>query len=97
MELRAREAAADGKPWRPAWRWVSYNRISPALKRAVIVSEDAAFWGHDGLDLDELRVSIEDSVRRGVAAARRIDDHAAAREEPVSVAVATARTESSWS
>ena len=67
MELRAREAAAGGKPWRPAWQWVSYSRISPALKRAVIVSEDAAFWGHDGLDLDELRVALEDSIRRGVA------------------------------
>jgi monofunctional biosynthetic peptidoglycan transglycosylase len=49
------------------WRWTTYSRISPALKRAVIVSEDAAFWAHDGLDLDELRVSLEDSVRRGVA------------------------------
>jgi monofunctional glycosyltransferase len=67
MELRGREAAGEGKPWRPAWRWTSYSRISPLLKRAVIVSEDAAFWGHDGLDLGELRVSIEDSVRRGVA------------------------------
>jgi monofunctional biosynthetic peptidoglycan transglycosylase len=67
MDLRAREAVADGKPWRPAWRWTSYSRISPALKRAVIVSEDAAFWGHDGVDLGEVRVSIEDSVRRGVA------------------------------
>jgi monofunctional biosynthetic peptidoglycan transglycosylase len=66
MELRAREAADEGKPWRPVWRWTSYHRISPSLKRAVIVSEDAAFWAHDGLDLDELRVSIEDSVRRGV-------------------------------
>jgi monofunctional biosynthetic peptidoglycan transglycosylase len=67
MELRAREAARAGKPWRPVWRWTSYSRISPALKRAVIVSEDAAFWAHEGLDLDELRVSLEDSVRRGVA------------------------------
>jgi monofunctional biosynthetic peptidoglycan transglycosylase len=67
MALRAREAARAGKPWRPAWRWASYNRISPLLKRAVIVSEDAAFWGHEGLDLGELRVSLEDSVRRGVA------------------------------
>ena len=67
MDLRAREAVADGKAWRPAWRWTSYSRISPELKRAVIVSEDAAFWGHDGVDLDEVRVSIEDSVRRGVA------------------------------
>jgi monofunctional biosynthetic peptidoglycan transglycosylase len=67
MELREREAARAGKPWRPAWRWTAYSRISPALKRAVIVSEDAAFWAHDGLDLGELRVSLEDSVRRGVA------------------------------
>ena len=66
MELRAREAARAGKPWRPVWRWTSYSRISPALKRAVIVSEDAAFWAHEGLDLGELRVSLEDSVRRGV-------------------------------
>jgi monofunctional biosynthetic peptidoglycan transglycosylase len=67
MELRQREAARAGKPWRPVWRWTSYSRISAALKRAVIVSEDAAFWGHDGLDLDELRVALEDSLRRGVA------------------------------
>jgi monofunctional biosynthetic peptidoglycan transglycosylase len=66
MELRAREAAGEGKPWRPAWRWTSYQRISPSLKRAVIVSEDAAFWGHEGVDLGELRVALEDSLRRGV-------------------------------
>jgi monofunctional biosynthetic peptidoglycan transglycosylase len=67
MELRAREAARAAKPWRPAWRWVSYARIAPALKRAVIVSEDAGFWAHEGLDVGELRISIEDSLRRGVA------------------------------
>jgi monofunctional biosynthetic peptidoglycan transglycosylase len=66
MKLRAGEAARERKPWRPIWRWTSYTRISPALKRAVIVSEDAAFWGHEGLDIGELRVALEDSLRRGV-------------------------------
>ena len=67
MALRAREAAHAGKPWRPDWRWVSYARISPELKRAVVLAEDAAFWTHEGVDVDELRISIEDSLRRGVA------------------------------
>jgi monofunctional biosynthetic peptidoglycan transglycosylase len=67
MTLRASEAAAEGRAWQPAWRWTSYSRISSSLKRAVIVTEDAGFWGHDGVDLKELRISIEDSLRRGVA------------------------------
>jgi monofunctional glycosyltransferase len=67
MDLRAGAAKADGRPWHPSWRWMSYGRIAPSLKRAVIVSEDAAFWGHDGLDVAELRVALEDSIRRGVA------------------------------
>src|SRR4029078_7841517 len=33
-------------------------RISPHLKRAVLVAEDAAFWQHDGIDYDELQKSI---------------------------------------
>jgi monofunctional biosynthetic peptidoglycan transglycosylase len=67
MELRAREAAAGRRPWRPAWRWVSYNRMAPALGRAVVASEDGGFWGHDGLDLAELRISVEESLASGRA------------------------------
>jgi monofunctional biosynthetic peptidoglycan transglycosylase len=64
MRLRAAEAAASNKTWRPAWRWASYGRLSPSLTRAVLVSEDAAFWAHDGIDLAELRVSVEESFAR---------------------------------
>jgi monofunctional biosynthetic peptidoglycan transglycosylase len=46
-------------------RWVDYSRISPHLTRAVIVTEDAAFWDHDGLDFDEIRASIEVNWTRG--------------------------------
>ena len=47
MELRDREAHDQGRPSRREQRWVSYARISPALKRAVLVAEDAAFWRHE--------------------------------------------------
>jgi monofunctional biosynthetic peptidoglycan transglycosylase len=65
MQLRAQEAAATGRSWRPVWRWVSLNHISPSLRRAVLVTEDAAFWDHEGIDLDEIRASIETSLARG--------------------------------
>ncbi len=43
---------------------VPYSSISPHLKRAVLVAEDAGFWGHEGIDLAEIRKSLEsgDSV-----------------------------------
>jgi monofunctional biosynthetic peptidoglycan transglycosylase len=40
-------------------RWVSYRQIAQTLTRAVLVSEDAAFWQHEGIDYDELQKSIE--------------------------------------
>ena len=48
IELRAREALAEGRPVRRVQRWVSYGRISADLKRAVLVAEDDAFWQHEG-------------------------------------------------
>ncbi len=46
-------------------RWVGYNRISPELKRAVLVAEDAAFWQHEGVDLEQLQESLEADWARG--------------------------------
>lgn len=65
MDMRAREAQAAGKPVKKSQRWVSYGRISPSLVRAVLVAEDAAFWSHDGIDLEEIKASIEDSLESG--------------------------------
>ena len=53
-ELRADEARAAGKSPKFNQRWIAYRRISPALTRAVLVAEDAAFWQHEGVDYDEL-------------------------------------------
>jgi monofunctional biosynthetic peptidoglycan transglycosylase len=65
MELRAREAGKAGKKPRKVQRWVAYERISPSLKRAVIVAEDAAFFSHEGVDFDELEKSFQDSWTTG--------------------------------
>ena len=59
MNLRAREARAEGRELRRVHQWVPYNRISPHLKRAVLVAEDAGFWGHEGIDLVEIRKALQ--------------------------------------
>ena len=65
MELRAAEAAEAGRRARTTQRWIPYRRISPALVRAVLVAEDAGFWQHEGIDLDEIRASMEINWERG--------------------------------
>src|SRR6185503_10220888 len=65
MELRDREARAKGVPSRRMRQWVPYSRISPDLKRAVLVAEDSAFWDHDGVDLEQLQESLETDWARG--------------------------------
>lgn len=65
IELRAGEARTRGALPKRVQRWVRYSRISPQLKRAVLVAEDASFWRHDGVDYDELQRSIELDWARG--------------------------------
>jgi len=59
MELRKEEAAQDGRTLAIRHRWVPYAQISADLRRAVIVTEDAAFFDHDGIDLNEVKASME--------------------------------------
>ena len=68
MELREQEADAEGRKLRHEHRWISYSRISPHLKRAVIVAEDSAFWAHEGIDLEQIRESMEINLEQGRAA-----------------------------
>ena len=59
MELRDREARARGRNPRRVQRWVTYNRMSRSLTRAVLVAEDDAFWQHEGVDVEQLQESLE--------------------------------------
>jgi monofunctional glycosyltransferase len=67
MQLREREAAQQGRQLRHYQRWVSYTRISQNLKRAVLVAEDDAFWQHEGIDMEQLKISIRNDIEKGKA------------------------------
>jgi len=66
MKQRAVEAAREGHTTRRVQEWVPYARVSESLKRAVLVAEDAAFWEHDGIDVEQIREAIRTSWEQGV-------------------------------
>ncbi|MFN8061012.1 MAG: monofunctional biosynthetic peptidoglycan transglycosylase [Vicinamibacterales bacterium] len=65
MEIRAAEAHAAGKLPKRQQQWVPLGRMAPGLRRAVIVAEDSAFWQHDGIDLQQIRESVQANLERG--------------------------------
>lgn len=65
MELRRAELRKAGKDDRLEWTWVRIDRISTNMRRAVLVSEDSAFYDHDGVDLEQVKRSIEENLDKG--------------------------------
>jgi monofunctional biosynthetic peptidoglycan transglycosylase len=58
MELRDEEYRTTGIRARRQQVWVSYGAISDHLKKAILISEDAGFFSHTGVDVNELRAAI---------------------------------------
>ena len=58
--LRARKADAQLQQ-----KWVSYDRISPHLKRAVVAAEDARFSEHEGFDWEAIEKALEKNRKKG--------------------------------
>ena len=46
-------------------QWVSYERISINLKRALIAAEDAKFLDHDGFDWEAIQKAYEKNLKKG--------------------------------
>ncbi len=59
MELREKEYKRKNSPDRRQQIWVGYSAISENLKKAVLVSEDAAFFSHQGVDINELKAALK--------------------------------------
>ena len=59
-ELQARDPKAQLKK-----QWVSYEKISPHLKRAIIAAEDANFVDHEGFDWEGIQKAIEKNQKKG--------------------------------
>src|SRR5437764_9345821 len=58
MEQRKAELRAAGKSDVIDYRWVPYAKISPYLRRAVLVAEDDSFFEHAAIDVTGLQEAI---------------------------------------
>jgi monofunctional biosynthetic peptidoglycan transglycosylase len=65
MAMRTAEQREHAKPLRRSYQWVPYERISPALKRAMIAAEDAKFVEHEGFDWEGIERAMDKNQRRG--------------------------------
>jgi monofunctional glycosyltransferase len=63
MRLQAAAAAKRGIKISPRQEWVAFDRVPELLKKAVLVSEDAAFYSHKGIDFAEIKESIKRDIR----------------------------------
>ena len=63
IEQRRTEAKERHRPFRPRQTWVRVEAISPRLVEAVIVSEDANFFGHDGIDWAAVRAAADHDLK----------------------------------
>jgi monofunctional glycosyltransferase len=63
MKYREAEWQRDGKKYRIRQTWVPLSRISPYLKKAVLIAEDDKFWSHEGFDYEAIQKAIEKDVK----------------------------------
>lgn len=59
MAIRAIEQKADGKEMTCSHDWVSLEKISPNLQKAVIASEDGNFLSHWGFDFKAMEQAYQ--------------------------------------
>ena len=65
IEARMKEAREQGRAGRRNQHWVALDRISPWLIRAVVNSEDARFFEHDGIDEKQTRIALTTALEDG--------------------------------
>ena len=65
MELRDQEYRQKGGMISRQHIWVPYGAISEHLKKAVLISEDASFFSHAGVDVKELQEALKKDWETG--------------------------------
>lgn len=65
MELRDQEYGQKGGKGARQQTWVTYGAMSEHLKKAVLISEDAAFFSHTGVDVKELQEALKKDWETG--------------------------------
>ena len=65
MELRDQEYRQKGGKISRQQIWVPYTAMSENLKKAVLISEDVAFFSHTGVDVKELQEALKKDWETG--------------------------------
>jgi monofunctional biosynthetic peptidoglycan transglycosylase len=65
MAYQERMSRSRGKKLRIKQTWVPLKRISPYLREAVVIAEDAKFWGHEGFDFEAMKDAIQRDIKAG--------------------------------
>jgi monofunctional biosynthetic peptidoglycan transglycosylase len=65
MEARLERLRERDPKARLQQAWVGYDRISPSLKRAVVVAEDSKFVDHEGFDWEAIEKAREKNRAKG--------------------------------
>ena len=63
MERRRAELRAAGKDDTISYHFVPYGRISPYLRRAVLVAEDDTFYEHDAIDVKGIEAALQRDLK----------------------------------
>lgn len=64
MEYRENQWADENRDMRLTQKWVSMDKISPNIIKAVLIGEDDGFWKHDGFDVKGMENAIERSIKK---------------------------------
>ncbi|HVV56240.1 MAG TPA: monofunctional biosynthetic peptidoglycan transglycosylase [Mucilaginibacter sp.] len=59
MISRGFERKSDGKDWKIDKKWVDFDQISDAMKRAAVAAEDQKFLDHFGFDFKAMERAID--------------------------------------
>jgi len=65
IEQRRAEARSHRRTLRPERAWIALERLPPHVVDAVILSEDARFYGHEGIDWEATREAAGHDLARG--------------------------------
>jgi len=64
MEYREDQWADENRDMHITQQWVSMDKISPNIIKAVLIGEDDGFWKHDGFDVKGMENAIERSIKK---------------------------------
>jgi len=71
IDARILEAETKGQQPRREQVWVTLNRISPNLERAVLAGEDTNFLSHHGFDYEALQKAWDEGMRETAREAKK--------------------------